>query len=115
MSKMSELSQVLDEMIACGEGMIKAAQILKEILTLKKAKKKEEKAAAKKAANDKTKTYLYRLRPDFFNEVMCFSKLTNESINNIIEVALLQYLGNKENHDTFAIAQEMAKRLNNRK
>lgn len=25
MSKMSELSQVLDEMIACGEGMIKAA------------------------------------------------------------------------------------------
>ena len=80
-----------------------------------KVEKEEEKAAAKKAANDKTKTYLYRLRPDFFNEVMCFSKLTNESINNIIEVALLQYLGNKENHDTFAIAQEMAKRLNNRK
>ena len=26
MSKMSELSQVLDEMIACGEGMIKAAK-----------------------------------------------------------------------------------------
>ena len=26
MSKMSELSQVLDEMIACGEGMIKAAE-----------------------------------------------------------------------------------------
>lgn len=27
MSKMSELSQVLDEMIACGEGMINAATI----------------------------------------------------------------------------------------
>ena len=31
MSRMSELSQVLDEMIACGEGMIKAANALKDI------------------------------------------------------------------------------------
>ncbi len=29
MSKMSELSQVLDEMIACGEGLINAAQPIK--------------------------------------------------------------------------------------
>lgn len=29
MSKMSELSQVLDEMISCGEGMIKAANAIK--------------------------------------------------------------------------------------
>ena len=33
MSKMSELSQVLDEMIACGEGMIKAAKAIKEIFS----------------------------------------------------------------------------------
>lgn len=33
MSKMSELSQVLDEMIACGEGMIKAANALKNIFS----------------------------------------------------------------------------------
>lgn len=33
MSKMSELSQVLEEMIACGEGMIKAANAIKEILS----------------------------------------------------------------------------------
>ena len=33
MSKMSELSLVLDEMIACGEGMIKAAQTIKEIFS----------------------------------------------------------------------------------
>ena len=33
MSKMSELSQVLDEMIACGEGMIKAANALKDIFS----------------------------------------------------------------------------------
>lgn len=37
MSKMSELSQVLDEMIACGEGMIKAAQALKEIFSTPEA------------------------------------------------------------------------------
>ena len=34
MSRMSELSQVLDEMIAYGEGMIKAANALKDILEL---------------------------------------------------------------------------------
>ena len=33
MSKMSELSQVLDEMVACGEGMIKAANALKDIFS----------------------------------------------------------------------------------
>ena len=33
MSKMSELSQVLDEIIACGEGMIKAANAIKEIFS----------------------------------------------------------------------------------
>ena len=36
MSKMSELSQVLDEMIACGEGMIKAANAIKDIFSLPK-------------------------------------------------------------------------------
>ena len=33
MSKMSELSMVIDEMIACGEGMIKAAPKLKELFS----------------------------------------------------------------------------------
>lgn len=33
MSKMSELSHVLDEMIACGEGMIKAANAIKDIFS----------------------------------------------------------------------------------
>ena len=33
MSKMSELSQVLDEMISCGEGMIKAANAIKDIFS----------------------------------------------------------------------------------
>ena len=33
MSRMSELSQVLDEMIACGEGMIKATNAIKDIFS----------------------------------------------------------------------------------
>lgn len=36
MSKMNELSQILDEMIACGEGMIHAANALREIFSGKK-------------------------------------------------------------------------------
>ena len=49
MSKMSELSQVLDEIIACGEGMIKAANTLKDILTsTEEATAKTETKAAKK-------------------------------------------------------------------
>lgn len=54
MSKMSELSQVLDEMIACGEGMIKAANALKDIFSSTeeapaKAETKDVKEAAEKA------------------------------------------------------------------
>ena len=42
MSKMSELSHVLDEMIACGEGMIKAANTLKDIFSSTEEAKAEE-------------------------------------------------------------------------
>ena len=50
MSKMSELSQVLDEMVACGEGMIKAANAIKEIFSsTEEAPAKTEIKTAKKA------------------------------------------------------------------
>ena len=49
MSKMSELSQVLDEMIACGEGMIKAANTIKDIFS------STEKAPAKTEPKSTTK------------------------------------------------------------
>ena len=49
MSKMSELSQVLDEMVACGEGMIKAANAIKEIFSsTEEVPVKTETKAAKK-------------------------------------------------------------------
>lgn len=50
MSKMSELSHVLDEMIVCGEGMIKAAKAIKEIFSsTEEAPAKTETKTAKKA------------------------------------------------------------------
>ena len=50
MSKMSELSQVLDEMIACGEGMIKAANALRDIFSsTEEVPAKTETKTAKKA------------------------------------------------------------------
>ena len=50
MSKMSELSQVLDEMIACGEGMIKAANAIKDIFSsTEEAPEKKESKSTKKA------------------------------------------------------------------
>ena len=50
MSKMSELSQVLDEMISCGEGMIKAANAIKDIFSsTEEAPEKTEPKSTKKA------------------------------------------------------------------
>ena len=58
MSKMSELSQVLEEMISCGEGMIRAAKTLQKIFSASeevpvqsetKEAKKPEKAEATEA------------------------------------------------------------------
>ena len=49
MSKMSELSQVLDEMIACGEGMIKAANAIKDIFSSTETPEKTEPKSTKKA------------------------------------------------------------------
>lgn len=58
MSKMSELSQVLDEMIACGEGMIKAANAIKEIFSEAPAAEVKEEAPVKMPeAKEPEKTY----------------------------------------------------------
>ena len=58
MSKMSELSQVLDEMIACGEGMIKAANALKDIFS----STEEAPAKQKPSQPEKLRRLLNRLR-----------------------------------------------------
>lgn len=40
MSKMSELSQILDEMVSCGENLIQAAKALKDIFSSTEEEKK---------------------------------------------------------------------------
>ena len=55
MSKMSELSQVLDEMIACGEGMIKAANAIKDIFSSTEEASKSTKKATKVSEPAKAK------------------------------------------------------------
>lgn len=51
MSKMSELSQVLDEMIACGEGMINAANAIKDIFSSTEEKPEKSEPMPTKKAN----------------------------------------------------------------
>lgn len=65
MSKMSELSQVLDEMVACGEGMIKAANALKDIFssTEEAPAKTETKTAKKATMQDATVTEEAKAEP----------------------------------------------------
>ena len=65
MSKMSELSQVLEEMIACGEGMIKAANAIKEIFssTEEAPAKTEAKTTNKAAMQDATVTEEAKAEP----------------------------------------------------
>ena len=73
MSKMSELSQVLDEMIACGEGMIKAANAMKDIFSSTeeapaKAEKKDVKEAAEKAPEAESVKALAKPAPSYTKE-----------------------------------------------
>jgi hypothetical protein len=56
MSKMSELSQVLDDMIACGEGMIRAANAIKEIFSSTEEKPAKEMTTAAKASAPEPET-----------------------------------------------------------
>ena len=61
MSKMSELSQVLDDLISCGEKMIQTANAIKECFTADDAPaaepEKKAKPAKKEAKAPEAKTY----------------------------------------------------------
>lgn len=56
MTKKKELSQVLDEIIACGERMIQAADAVKELLT---EESNEPASAAEVPSVDPAKTYTF--------------------------------------------------------
>ncbi len=60
---------------------------------------------------ENSKTYLFRTTPEFFNQLRMFGNLTHQSLNNIVESALLDYLDRPENKNNAKHAEEMARHL----
>ena len=58
MSRMKELSQALDEMVACGEGLIRTANAIREMFTEEKPATQEEPPVTETAA-DLAKKYTF--------------------------------------------------------
>lgn len=58
MSRMKELSQALDEMVACGEGLIRTANAIREMFTEENPVTAEEKPVTETAA-DTAKKYTF--------------------------------------------------------
>lgn len=83
MSRMSELSQVLDEMIACGEGMIRAANAIKEIFTAEP----ETEAPVREEPEKKQETKTYT-----FAEVRkAFSAKSHEGYTEQVRALIAKY------------------------
>lgn len=56
MSKMSELSQVLDDLVACGEGLIRTANAIREIFSGEPEPERQPEPAAEPAAEPPAET-----------------------------------------------------------
>ena len=90
MSKMSELSLVLDELITCGENMIKAANALKEFFS----SPTEETTAAPAVKTDKpakpaAKTY------EFTDVRKAFSAKSHEGYTEQVKALITKYGASK--------------------
>lgn len=83
MSKMSELSLVLDEMITCGENMIKAANALKEIFS----SPTEETTAASVVKTDK--------HYEFTDVRKAFSAKSHEGFTEQVKALITKYGASK--------------------
>ena len=60
---------------------------------------------------DKDAKFLFRLNSNFYKEVQMFAKIRGESVNTLIEVALNQYLNNKDNLDDYKKAKSIAEQF----
>ena len=88
MSKMSELSQALDELVSCGEGMIRAANALRGIFsTAEEAPKPEVAPAAEKAAS----TAVY----SFVDVRKAFSAKSHAGYTNEVKTLIAKYGADK--------------------
>jgi len=60
---------------------------------------------------ENSKTYLFRTTPQFFNQLRMFGQITKQSLNTIIETALLEYLDRPENRNSAKHAEDLANKL----
>ena len=58
MSKMSELSQALDELVSCGEGMIRAANALRNMYTAEEPPVSQKESTPAEAVNAKACSFI---------------------------------------------------------
>lgn len=56
---------------------------------------------------------LYRLNKGFYKEIKIFAELKHESVNALIEMALLSYMTNKENAATYALTKQTIEKNQN--
>lgn len=71
-----------------------------------KSKKPEQKGYV-----DKDAKFLFRLNGNFYKEVQMFAKIKGESVNTILEMALLEYLNNKDNFEDYKKAKSIAEQF----
>ncbi|MCQ2795670.1 MAG: hypothetical protein MJ214_05705 [Bacilli bacterium] len=87
---------------------VKEAPIKKEV---KKVTRERTMVKPRHSTAENSKTYLFRTTPEFFNQLKMFGNLTHQSLNNIVESALLEYLDRPENRNNAKHAEEMARHL----
>ena len=72
---------------------------------------KPKKEDPKKSFVEKDAKFLFRLNGNFYKEVQMFAKIKGESVNTIIEMALMEYLNNKDNFQDYKKAKSIAEQF----
>lgn len=72
---------------------------------------KAKKQATNKDYVEKNAKFLFRLNSNFYMEVQMFAKIKGESVNTILEMALMEYLNNKENFEDYKKAKSIAEQF----
>ena len=80
-----------------------------DVVESPKAKKPSKKA--EKDFVEKDAKFLFRLNSNFYKEVQMFAKIKGESVNTIVEMALMEYLNNKDNFEDYKKAKSIAEQF----
>jgi len=72
---------------------------------------KETKVVKKEEPKERDTSVLYRLNKKFYKEIQMFAKIKGESVNTILELAVISYLNKKENVDDYNLAKSLAEKI----